>query len=974
MLGLTSKIADDSLNFIYSDKINPESPLYKEYIDLVEIRSNYEKRLDKMKRSWEAGDGTYRFEQQYLDHANPLKEKLNSVINRIQQITRDAGSNQAMKVIGYSSANDPKAEDFKPKPKADLGDANIVLADSRWGQLSNLADHTFTYDGREYRSVEHAYQANKSGKFHEPTYRAYFDRPEARKINTGPPANRKTNLKLMEDLYRQMLSENPDMVDLLKETKGFNITHQLKKTDIWTTEMPRILTLLRDEFDIDASRIVPKGTPGSVLAMRGGDLPNPFYYRGGGPDGIVRISEGSKEASRVKVIELHKNWIETGAVPDGLSDDQINRLSDMREKQLNIIDNLPDDYKLGYFEHEAKTSHAVTLDNFIQERKQGGTPKVKAQTFETIKWMDEYILRDNPDKIYIFGDNEQRYGKGGQAIIRDEPNAFGIATKKRPSMDDDAFFTDDEFEANKKLIDEDIAKIKADGRPIVYPEAGIGEVRAGPNLTGLKNAAPRTYEYLMGEIEKLKSGTGITPSPTKMIEVEGDFGGPGDAYRARTGRTGGTVGDITIDFVTQATYDRGAGSGATKGSTQSGKKPYQPIVVKDDGTMKGGQIDELAQIIADHLTTGKTINIAGHGAYVSPGSRTGFKQPMDQEVFNNELNKVFDKVLEIIGDQPITGKVITGGQSGYDLAGSRAAASHGIPNEAYYSSTKAEGGALFRNPDGEDIDNFEEFRKRFNRFGPGGMPPADTPEFEEWYEKEIEAKNSKEVIDDIAKNADVQPSMLRKVMGEVPGFLVVPLEAAIEVGLRYGKIAKAHPNLAKNARRFIMYELGMFAAAVVTGLASYSASKYDATNEFGYSSKDLYSSYSYDRTSEYNVRRMEEAVAYNAEITQLYEEYPELKEYNEQMAHQYAMEQASGDMDFFIKKMPTYYIDEVLFEYVPELREAREEYADKKFFSEGGWRAALAQPQLLEKGVEWTIDAILGNKRVEKKAWSYDNR
>ena len=854
MLGLTSKIADDSLNFIYSDKLNPESPLYKEYIDLLEIRSNYEKRLNRMERSWKAGDGTYISEQQYNDIINPLKEKLNSTINRIQQITGDAGSSQAMKVVGYSSANDPKAEDFKPKPKADLGDANIVLADSRWGQLSNLADHTFTYDGREYRSVEHAYQANKSGKFHEPTYRAYFDKPEARKINTGPPANKKTNIQLMEDLYRQMLSENPDMVDLLKKTEGFNITHQLKKTDIWTTEMPKILIKLRDE------------------------LINPV-------------------------------------------------------------------------------TEAVT--------------EVKPQTFETTKWMDKYLLRDNPDKIYIFGDNEQRYGKGGQAIIRDEPNAFGIATKKRPSMkeEDGAFFTDDEFEANKKIIDEDIAKIKADGRPIVFPEDGIGTGRGD-----LKNKAPKTYEYLIGEIEKLKSGTGITPSPTKIIEVEGDFDGPGDAYRARTGRTGGTVGDITIDFVTQATYDRGAGSGATKGSTQSGKKPYQPIVVKDDGTMKGGQIDELAQIIADNLTTGKTVNIAGHGAYVSPGSRTGFKQPMDQEVFNNELNKVFDKVLEIIGDQPITGKVITGGQSGYDLAGSRAAASHGIPNEAYYSSTKAEGGALFRNPDGQDIDSLEEFRKRFNRFGPGGMPPLDTPEFGEWYEKEIEAKNSKEVINDIAKNADVQPSMLRKVMGEVPGFLVVPLEAAIEVGLRYGKISKTHPNVAKNARRFILYELAMFAGAVVTGIASYTSTKYDATNEFGYSSRDLYSSYSYDRTSEYNVRRMEESVAYNKAITELFELYPELREENEEAAHEIAMYEASQTMDFFIKKMPTYYIDEVLFKYVPVLKEAREEYADNKFFSEGGWRAALAQPQLVEKGIEWTIDAILGNKRVEKEAWSYDNR
>ena len=70
--------------------------------------------------------------------------------------------------------------------------------------------------------------------------------------------------------------------------------------------MPRILTLLRDEFDIDTSRIVSEGTPGSVLAMRGGDLPNPFYYKGGGPDAIVAISEGSEKANIAKVVELHK--------------------------------------------------------------------------------------------------------------------------------------------------------------------------------------------------------------------------------------------------------------------------------------------------------------------------------------------------------------------------------------------------------------------------------------------------------------------------------------------------------------------------------------------------------------------------------------------------------------------------------------------------------------------------------------------
>ena len=70
-------------------------------------------------------------------------------------------------------------------------------------------------------------------------------------------------------------------------------------------------------------------------------------------------------------------------------------------------------------------------------------------------------------------------------------------------------------------------------------------------------------------------------------------------------------------------------------------------------------------------------------------------------------------------------------------------------------------------------------------------------------------------------------------------------------------------------------------------------------------------------------------------------------------------------MDFFIKTMPTYYIDELLFEYVPALKEARDEYMDKKFFSEGGWRADLAQPQLYEFIVEGVINAMIeGGKRM----------
>ncbi|KKL05458.1 hypothetical protein LCGC14_2605850, partial [marine sediment metagenome] len=46
------------------------------------------------------------------------------------------------------------------------------------------------------------------------------------------------------------------------------------------------------------------------------------------------------------------------------------------------------------------------------------------------------MLRDEPDTLFVFGDNMQRRGLGGQAFaMRGEPNAVGIPTKIFPSMD-----------------------------------------------------------------------------------------------------------------------------------------------------------------------------------------------------------------------------------------------------------------------------------------------------------------------------------------------------------------------------------------------------------------------------------------------------------------------------------------------------------------------------------------------------------
>lgn len=85
------------------------------------------------------------------------------------------------------------------------------------------------------------------------------------------------------------------------------------------------------------------------------------------------------------------------------------------------------------------------------------------------------LLRSYPNKIFVFGDNMKRYGKRGQAIIRDEPNAYGIATKRYPSMEDWAFFSDKEDEFDCVLNDlRGLYILSKTHTTIVFPKAGIG--------------------------------------------------------------------------------------------------------------------------------------------------------------------------------------------------------------------------------------------------------------------------------------------------------------------------------------------------------------------------------------------------------------------------------------------------------------------------------------------------------------------
>lgn len=116
-------------------------------------------------------------------------------------------------------------------------------------------------------------------------------------------------------------------------------------------------------------------------------------------------------------------------------------------------------------------------------------------------WSRSYV-EARPRKLFVFGDNEARHGRAGQAVIRGCANAHGIPTKKRPSMREDAFWTDEEYDANVAalcaafiVLHDKLRRFDA----VVLPAAGLGT-----GLAQLPARAPRTFAFLQAGVAHLK--------------------------------------------------------------------------------------------------------------------------------------------------------------------------------------------------------------------------------------------------------------------------------------------------------------------------------------------------------------------------------------------------------------------------------------------------------------------------------------
>lgn len=113
-------------------------------------------------------------------------------------------------------------------------------------------------------------------------------------------------------------------------------------------------------------------------------------------------------------------------------------------------------------------------------------------------FIDVATCRDNPECLVVFGDNIVRRGRKGQAIIRYEPNAFGLLTKRYPSVSDSAYFDDfvaSDFEAVEQSL-RDLWRASR-GKDIIFPYHGVGT-----GLSQMPERCPVLYKYLCGTLRQ----------------------------------------------------------------------------------------------------------------------------------------------------------------------------------------------------------------------------------------------------------------------------------------------------------------------------------------------------------------------------------------------------------------------------------------------------------------------------------------
>ncbi len=108
-----------------------------------------------------------------------------------------------------------------------------------------------------------------------------------------------------------------------------------------------------------------------------------------------------------------------------------------------------------------------------------------------------HMVKQDPQTVFVFGDNMEGRGRGGQAAeMRGEPNTIGVPTKWRPGREERDYFTDNDLKDRDVWYAihgafQRIRNALVDGRDVAIPVDGLGT-----GLAELPKRAPKMHAMI----------------------------------------------------------------------------------------------------------------------------------------------------------------------------------------------------------------------------------------------------------------------------------------------------------------------------------------------------------------------------------------------------------------------------------------------------------------------------------------------
>ena len=130
--------------------------------------------------------------------------------------------------------------------------------------------------------------------------------------------------------------------------------------------------------------------------------------------------------------------------------------------------------------------------------------------YKTYEFYSKQLLRANPHVLFVYGDNLMRQGCGGQAQVRYEPNALGLATKRAPGVLPEDFFSPTScMDLEGLLYDLHAVVAKSVVYDVVIPfDRTTDRTSLGCGLSELPQRAPGLYSILALAL------------PTDLLEID----------------------------------------------------------------------------------------------------------------------------------------------------------------------------------------------------------------------------------------------------------------------------------------------------------------------------------------------------------------------------------------------------------------------------------------------------------------------